>query len=49
MVVWKGDGVGGMGVMVTEELCEKAVEIRILSDTVFSLYIYIYIYTHKYL
>ena len=30
----KGDGVGGVGVMVKEELCEKVVEVRRLSDRV---------------
>ena len=28
----KGDGVGGVGVMVKEELCEKVVEVRMVSD-----------------
>ena len=28
----KGDGVGGVGVMVKEELCEKVVEVRRVSD-----------------
>ena len=30
----KGDGVGGMGVMVKEELCEKVVEVRRVSERV---------------
>ena len=30
----KGDGVGGVGVMVKEELCVKVEEVRRLSDTV---------------
>ena len=30
----KGDGVGGVGVMVKEELCEKVVEVRRVSDRV---------------
>ena len=29
----KGDGVGGVRVMVKEELCEKMVEVRRLSDS----------------
>ena len=29
----KGDGVGGVGVMVKEELCEKVVEVRRVSDS----------------
>ena len=33
----KGDGVGGMGVMVKEELCEKVVEVRRISDGVMSV------------
>ena len=28
----KGDGVGGAGVMVMEELCEKVVEVRRVND-----------------
>ena len=28
----KGDGVGGVGVMMKEELCEKMVEVRRVSD-----------------
>ena len=28
----KGDGVGGVRVMVKEELCEKVVEVRRVSD-----------------
>ena len=30
----KGDGVGGVGVMVKEQLCEKVVEVRRVSDGV---------------
>ena len=30
----KGDGIGGVGVMVKEELCEKMVEVRWVSDRV---------------
>ena len=36
MVVWwsgKGDGDGGVGFMVKEELCEKVVEVRMASDS----------------
>ena len=29
----KGDGVGGVGVMVKEELCEKVVEVKRVSDS----------------
>ena len=29
----KGDGIGGVGVMVKEELCEKVVEVRRLTDS----------------
>ena len=29
----KGDGVGGVGAMVKEELCEKVVEVRRVSDS----------------
>ena len=29
----KEDGVGGVGVMVKEELCEKVVEVRRVSDS----------------
>ena len=28
----KGDGVGGVGVMVKKKLCEKVVEVRRVSD-----------------
>ena len=37
MLVWKGDGVGGMGVMVKEELCEEVVEVRKVSDRVMTV------------
>ena len=30
----RGDGVGGMGAMVKEELCETVVEVRRVSDRV---------------
>ena len=33
----KGDGVGGVGVMVKEELCERLVEVRRVSDRVMSV------------
>ena len=33
----KGDGVGRVGVMVKEELCEKVVEVRRISDRVITL------------
>ena len=33
----KGDGVGGVGVMVKEELCEDVAEVRRLSDIVVTL------------
>ena len=33
----KGNGVGGVGVIVKEELCEKAVEARMVSDRVMTL------------
>ena len=32
MVVWNGDDVGGVGVMVKEELCQMVVEERRVSD-----------------
>ena len=38
--VWwsgKGDGVGGVEVMVREKLCEKVVEVRRVSDRVTTL------------
>ena len=35
----KGDGVGGVGVMVKEELCEKVVEVRRVSDRVMNVVI----------
>ena len=33
---WSGnaDGVGGVGVMVKEEMCEKMIEVRRVSDSV---------------
>ena len=33
----KGDGVGGVGVIVKEELCEKVVEIKMVSDRVMTI------------
>ena len=33
----KGDGVGGVGAMVKEELCEKVVRVRRVSDRVMTL------------
>ena len=35
MLWWstRGDGVGGVGVMVKEELCEKVVEVRRVIDS----------------
>ena len=33
----KGDGIGGVGVMVKEELCETVVEVRIVSDRVMTV------------
>ena len=34
MVVWKGGGGDGVGVLVKDELCEKVVEVRRVSDRV---------------
>ena len=34
---WSGNGVGGVGVMVKEELCEKVVEVRRASDRVMTV------------
>ena len=34
MVVWNGDGVDGVEVMVKKELCEKVIEVRMVSDRV---------------
>ena len=36
----KGDGVGGVGVMVKEELCEKVVEVRRVRDRVMTLVVF---------
>ena len=36
----KGDGVGGVGVMVKEELCEKVVEIRMVSNRVMTVVVF---------
>ena len=33
----KGDGVGGVGAMVKEELCEQVVELRRVSDRVMTV------------
>ena len=33
----KGDGVGGVGVMVKEEVCEKVVEVRMVGYRVMML------------
>ena len=33
----KGDGVGGVGVMVKEELCEKVAEVRRVRDRVMTV------------
>ena len=40
MVVWKRDGVGGVGVIVKEEQCEKVVEVRRVSDRVMTLVVF---------
>ena len=39
---WSGkrDGVGGVGVMVKEELCEKVVEVRMVSDRVMTVVVF---------
>ena len=39
MLWWSGkrDGVGGVGVMVKEELCEKVVEVRRVSNRVMTV------------
>ena len=39
---WSGkrDGVGGVGVMVKEELCEKVVEVRRVSDRAMTLAVF---------
>ena len=36
----KGDGVGGVGVMVKTELCEKVVEVRVVSDRVMAVVVF---------
>ena len=36
----KGDGVGVVGVMVKEELCEKVAEVRRISDSVMTLVVF---------
>ena len=36
----KGDGVGGAGVIVKEELCEKVVEVKRVSDRVMTHIVY---------
>ena len=35
----KGNGVGGVGVMVKDELCEKVVEVRRVSDRLMSVFV----------
>ena len=37
---WKEDGVGGVGVMVKEELCEKVVEVRRVCDGVITVVVF---------
>ena len=37
---WSGDGVGGVGVMVKEELCEKALEVRRVGVRVMTLVVF---------
>ena len=37
----KGDGVGGVVVMVKDELCENALEVRIISDTLITVVVVI--------
>ena len=34
---WSGDGVGGVGVMVKVEMCERVVEVRRVSDRVMTV------------
>ena len=36
----KGDGVGGVGVMVKDELCEKVVEVRKVSHRVMTVVVF---------
>ena len=36
----KGDGVGGVGVMVKEELCEKGLEVRLVRDRVMTVVVF---------
>ena len=36
----KGDGLGGVGVVVKEELCEKVVEVRRVSDRVMTVVVF---------
>ena len=38
----KGDGVGGVGVMVKEELCEKVVEVRMVSGRVMNVVVVVF-------
>ena len=40
MVVWKRDGVGCVGAMV-KELCKKVMEVRMLSDRVMTLVVFV--------
>ena len=37
---WSGEGVGGVVVMVKEELCEKMVEVRRVSDRVMTVVVF---------
>ena len=37
---WSGNGVGGVGVMVKEELCEKVVDVRGVRDRVMTLVVF---------
>ena len=36
----KGDGVGGVGVMTKEQMCEKVVEVSRVSDRVMTLVVF---------
>ena len=37
---WSGKGIGGVGVMVKEELCEKVVDVRMVSDRVMTVVVF---------
>ena len=39
-MVWKGDEICGVGIMVKEELIEKVVEVRRLSDRMMTLVVF---------